>query len=133
MKNFVAIFEEGTLVVGAAVSGAVFGEAVSVNYRIELVLLPSRNECYCGRHDCNNDLYQAEYLYLFKCIASLITSQACYRAHIALLSCSHRLYLTGKGLDHGAQITELRSTRQPHMIHISRDPSNDATYKQPTG
>ena len=45
-QRFAAIFEEGTHVVGAAVSGAVFGEAVSVNYRIELVLLPSRNKCY---------------------------------------------------------------------------------------
>jgi hypothetical protein len=67
------IFEEGTLDVGAVVSGTVFGEAVSINDRIELVLLPSRNKCYSGRHDCNNDLSQAEYLYLFKCIASLIT------------------------------------------------------------
>ena len=40
--SFAAIFEEGTLVVGAAVSGTVFGEAVSINDRIELVLLPSR-------------------------------------------------------------------------------------------
>jgi hypothetical protein len=86
--SFAAIFEEGTLVVGAAVSSAVIGEAVTVNYRIELVLLPSRNKCYCGGHDCNYDLYQgcqAEYYQVFKCIASLITSQVWYRVRSCIL------------------------------------------------
>ena len=46
-----SVFEQGTLVVGVAISGAVFGEAVSINNRIPLVLLASRNESNCSRHD----------------------------------------------------------------------------------
>ena len=44
---------EDTLVVGTAASGAVLGEAVSANDRIELIFFPSRDEFYCGsgRHD----------------------------------------------------------------------------------
>ena len=37
-----SVFKQGTLVVGVAIPGAVFGEALSINYRIPLVLLASR-------------------------------------------------------------------------------------------
>ena len=52
-----SVFAQGTLVVGVAIPGEVFGEAVSKNNRIPLVLLASRKESNCSRHDCNNDWY----------------------------------------------------------------------------
>ena len=58
-----SVFEQGTLIVGVAIPGAVFGEAVSINNRISLVLLASRKESNCRRHDCNNETYQTGFLY----------------------------------------------------------------------
>ena len=77
-----SVFKQGTLVVGVAIPGAVFGETVSINYRIPLVLFASRKETVTVEGMIAIvKIWDCVFIVIL-ILASQFISQACYRDHM---------------------------------------------------